>query len=150
MSSEPLAPLNNNETPSETTVVSHPVPVERQLPIDSVITGATEREDGNPKLRETAETVGTAVGKAVNKVRDLPRRVSEMKERFTVIRGRTREDASSAAAELKENARQKAYQARSRAQYYAREFPLEFLAGVAGVAFVLGFALRIWRSSRRG
>jgi len=150
MSSEPVVPINKVEEPALDERLSPPIPPERELPLHSVNVPRPDAAAENPRLRDTAESVGTAVGKAVHKVRDLPRRVSEMRERLVVIRGRTREDATSTAAELKENARQKMYEARNRAQYYAREYPLEFLAAVAGVGFVFGFALRIWRSGRRG
>src|SRR3989442_1084941 len=43
----------------------------------------------NPRLNDTAEAIGNAVGNAA-------RRVQEMKDRFTVISGRTRASASSA------------------------------------------------------
>lgn len=148
MSSEPVVPVNNMGIASENEPLIRPIVPERELPVESVV--VEEPAELNPRLRDTAESVGTAVGKAVGKVREFPRRVSEMKERFTVVRGRAQEDAASTAGELKESARQKVDQVRSRVQYYSREYPLQFLAGVGATCFVLGFALRIWRSSRRG
>jgi ElaB/YqjD/DUF883 family membrane-anchored ribosome-binding protein len=38
--------------------------------------------------------------------------------------------------------------ARSRVRYYADEYPIQVIAGVAAVAFVTGVLLRVWRSSR--
>jgi ElaB/YqjD/DUF883 family membrane-anchored ribosome-binding protein len=138
MSSEPVIPLENRGILAEPTGVPVvPVP-ERELPVGS---------DANARLRITAESVGNAVGKAVNKVRTLPRRVSSMKERFTVIRGGGTEGASP--ADMKETARQKIYEARSRARYYAHEYPIQFIASAGAAGFVLGFILRVWRSSRR-
>lgn len=101
-----------------------------------------------PKLRETAETVGSAVGRAVNKARDLPRRLTEMKQRFTLIRGRAREDAATTAEEVRETARHKFQQARTRVQHYAHEYPIQFILGIGAAAFVLGSFLRVWRSNR--
>jgi hypothetical protein len=148
MSTEPTVPVKNEETVREMPLVSPAVTPERELPAQSVV--SEEQLELNPKLRDTAETVGATVGRAVCKVREFPQRMSEMKQRFTVIRGRTREDAASAAGELKETARQKVHEARSLARYHARENPIQFILAVGAVSFVLGFSLRIWRSSRRG
>jgi hypothetical protein len=38
--------------------------------------------------------------------------------------------------------------ARVQGRYWANEYPLQFVAGVAGTAFVCGMLLRFWRSSR--
>jgi ElaB/YqjD/DUF883 family membrane-anchored ribosome-binding protein len=102
------------------------------------------------KLQDAAESVGAAVGKAISTARDVPRRLSVMKERFTVIRGRVQEDTTTAAVEMRENARQKIVRARSRTEIYAHEYPLKFIARVGIAGFVLGMMLRAWRSSRRG
>jgi hypothetical protein len=100
----------------------------------------------SPALNGAAERLGSALGSAVERVKELPRRLEEMKQRFTVIRGRTREDAAAAAAEWNQTARQKLRVARNRAQLLADEHPVEVVLGAAGLAFVVGFMLRIWRS----
>jgi ElaB/YqjD/DUF883 family membrane-anchored ribosome-binding protein len=102
----------------------------------------------NLRLNEATGAIGGAVGSAVEEVRRLPERLEEMKARFTVIRGRAQEGAASKAADLKQAAREHAHGARSRAAYYAREYPLHVIAAVAGAGFALGIALRIWRSTR--
>jgi ElaB/YqjD/DUF883 family membrane-anchored ribosome-binding protein len=122
--------------------------LEREYP-DSRPLGEIPGEP-SPRLRETAETVGTAVGNAVNKARDLPRRLSDMKRRLTVIRGRAREDAATTAEEVRETARQRFQQAQTRVRHYAHEFPVQFILAMGGVAFVLGVFLRVWRSNHRG
>ncbi len=111
----------------------------RELPAEAAATR-------NPRLNETAEAIGGAVGSAVDTVRHLPERLQEMKERFTVIRGRVQEDAATTATEWKETAREKAAQARNRAAQLAHDYPLHVIAAVAGLGFILGVALRIWRS----
>lgn len=121
----------------------------RELPQPGTVAELPSARPGpatNHRLNETAEAIGNAVGSAVETVRHLPERLQDMKERFTVIRGRAQEDAATRAAELKETAQQKAQQARTRAAHLAREYPLQVIAGVAGGAFILGFVLRIWRS----
>ncbi len=102
----------------------------------------------NQRLNETAEAIGSAVGSAVETVKHLPDRLQEMRERFTVIRGRAQEEAVSRAADLKETAQQRAREARTRAAYYSREYPLHVIAAAAGLGFVVGIALRVWRSRR--
>jgi hypothetical protein len=103
-------------------------------------------ELGNPALNRAAERAGHAVGVVVERAREFPARVAEARERLTVIRNRRKEDASRTAAAWKQTAQQKLYEGRSRAQQLAYEQPLYVIAGAAGIAFVLGFAMRIWRS----
>jgi ElaB/YqjD/DUF883 family membrane-anchored ribosome-binding protein len=149
MSTEPVVPLDNDASAEQGSRV-HPQPV-GELPVASDITAPQPQTtaEPSPRMRDTAETVGTAVGKAVGKVRELPRQMAELKERFTVIRGRARESATSTAEEFRQNARQRAYQARTRVEQVAHEYPLQFILAVGAAGFVLGFALRVWRSSRR-
>ena len=105
-------------------------------------------EHRSPRLDNTAGAIGNAVGAAVDRVRHLPERFSEMKQRFTVIRGRARDKSAVAAEDLKETARVRTRQAQMRVQHLANEYPVQFILGVAGAAFVMGFILRIWRSRR--
>ncbi len=126
-----------------------------QLPIPRPAQGGPESgTESTSRMRDTAHTVGSVVGKAVNTARntarDLPRRLAEMKERFTVIKGRTQENAAGKAAEIGENAKEKVNQARTRIEHYAHNYPVQFILGVGGAAFVVGMVLRMWRSSRRG
>jgi hypothetical protein len=59
----------------------------------------------NPRLNETAAAIGSAVGTAA-------RRVEEIRERFTVIRGRAKAEVSARADELRESAAEKIDDAR--------------------------------------
>ncbi len=102
----------------------------------------------SPRLNGTAEAIGSAVGSAVVSVRHLPGRLQEMKERFTVIRDRAQEEAARRAATLKVTAQEKAREARTRAAYYSREYPLHVIAAAAGLGFIVGIVMRIWRSRR--
>ena len=103
-------------------------------------------ERSNAALNTTAEKVGNAVGSAVDTVRHLPDRLQEMKERFTVIRGRAKDEAISKAEELKDEAKLKAVEARNRAQRLAHDYPLHTILGAAGIGFIIGVGLRIWRN----
>jgi hypothetical protein len=104
------------------------------------------KELGNPALNQAAERVGRAIRVAVDEARKLPARVAEARERLTLVKSRRKEVASRTAAEWKQTAQQKLHEGRSRAQRLAYEQPLYVIAGAAGIAFVLGFAMRIWRS----
>src|SRR5919201_2043650 len=178
---EPLispTPEINSELPAG--AAEHKIPLprpEREL--------APPELYGNPRLTETAEAIGSALGNSACSVR-------EMKDLFTVVRGHGSERISSKMAELrkaadakiqqatsrageiidnakrqttakveqgksratqlmdnaKETASERLTQARSRAVRFADERPLTILAGVAGVFFLLGAGLRIWRSNR--
>jgi ElaB/YqjD/DUF883 family membrane-anchored ribosome-binding protein len=103
----------------------------------------------NLALNSAAERVGNMVGNAVEKVKELPDRLQDMKKRFTVIRGRSPEELSSKAGEMAEDMKEKAQRtvsdARSRADRMARENPMRFIAGAAIFGLVLGIVLRLWR-----
>jgi ElaB/YqjD/DUF883 family membrane-anchored ribosome-binding protein len=103
----------------------------------------------NLVLNSAAERVGNMVGNAVEKVKELPDRLQDMKKRFTVIRGRSTEELSSKAGEMAEDVKEKAQRtvsdARTRAELMARENPMRFIAGAAILGVVLGIVLRFWR-----
>ncbi len=149
MSSDPVVPINRDTSITDSARVRSRSEIAGELPIASDVTVPQPDIVRGDRKRDAAETVGAAFGKAVVRVRELPRRMADMKQRFIVIKGRTREDAASTAGEIRENARQKVYEARTRAEHLAHEYPIEFILGAGATAFVLGFALRIWRSSRR-
>jgi len=97
------------------------------------------------RLNETAERLGDAVGMAVTRARALP---GELKDRFTLIRGRSSRVAGQKADELKGTANEQVRRARNRIQVLVRDYPLETIAGAAAVGVVLGAGLRMWRSKR--
>ena len=129
---------------------------ERELP--------AETRAVNPQWNRTAEQIGSTVGRAVAKVRQMPQRAeraaqeltNEVRDRLEVIRRqqgpsattRLREKAEQTADELKGRARENVQVARNRAQRLARENPIEVIVVTFGAAFILGIALRIWRSNR--
>jgi ElaB/YqjD/DUF883 family membrane-anchored ribosome-binding protein len=96
-------------------------------------------------LNSAAENLGNTVASAVGRVKELPERMQELKQRFTVIRGRAREDLAIRAEELKEQAQRGVTRARTRAQSMARQQPFRFILGAAACGFVLGIMLRAWR-----
>jgi len=122
----------------------------RELPANATDTVARV----NPALNHTAEKIGTLLGTAVRIVKSMPQQlqampqnVSSMGERLREKGGELREDASEAARELRLNAEARIQQAREQARQYAYENPFHVIAGIAGLAFCAGIALRIWRSS---
>jgi ElaB/YqjD/DUF883 family membrane-anchored ribosome-binding protein len=103
-----------------------------------------------------AERVGEVMGSALDSVRTIPDRLQDMRERFTVIRGRAQEDLAARASEVAEDVKERASDARlragqlardlrTRAELYARQDPLGFIARAAVAGIALGIALRIWR-----
>lgn len=100
----------------------------------------------NLALNSAAENIGSAVGNAVESART---RLQEMKQRFTVIRGRTQRDLSTKASEvaedLKDQAQHTVIRARTRAELLARRNPFAFIAAATAIGFVFGIVLRIWR-----
>ena len=88
------------------------------------------------------------MGAAMNKARELPRHLNALKSKLTLVKGKRAAQTSETADEWKRTANVKMREARNRAQYYAHQYPLQIIAGAAGVAFLLGFGLRIWRGHR--
>ncbi len=90
-----------------------PVSPERELPVADLSTTeqliVTEAQPSNPRLNQTAEAVGSAVGSAV-------RRVDKVRERFNVIRGKAEETAAARSEELKRAAEEWKQAAEEKAQ----------------------------------
>ena len=125
---------------------------ERELPADIRAV--------NPQLKQAAEQIGSALGRAVSKVREMPRRGEQLKDELrdrlrTIRQGdtgpgiatRIRESAEQTADELKGRARENVHIVRNRAERLARESPVEIIVVAFGAAFLLGVVLRIWRSN---
>jgi ElaB/YqjD/DUF883 family membrane-anchored ribosome-binding protein len=77
-------------------------------------------------------------------------RASDAKHRFKVIRGRMRtgdlqSEWKDRASGFGDRASRHAREARNRAEYYARNYPLQFIGGAAAAGFAIGFLLRMWR-----
>jgi ElaB/YqjD/DUF883 family membrane-anchored ribosome-binding protein len=77
-------------------------------------------------------------------------RVADARHRFRVIRGRVKsgelqEGLRDRASELGDQASRQARFARNRAEFYARNYPFQFIAGLAAAGFAIGFLLRMWR-----
>jgi ElaB/YqjD/DUF883 family membrane-anchored ribosome-binding protein len=68
------------------------------------------------------------------------------REGFKQQAGRAQDAVRRARIQLADTART----AIERIRRAAHERPLHFVAGIAGAAFVLGVALRIWRSKQHG
>jgi ElaB/YqjD/DUF883 family membrane-anchored ribosome-binding protein len=105
-------------------------------------------------LNQTAVKIGTLIGTTVNifkgvqhQLGSVPSNVVSMRERLRERGQEFRHDASDAAREWRRAAQARAQQARERTAQYIQENPFHVIVAVAGVAFCLGVALRIWRSS---
>ena len=110
----------------------------------------------SPRLNQTAESMGSALGAAVSRLRQVPNRLQDAKRRFTVIRGRKQQDARAAAdeaierireagVEVKDKARLTVRDARFRANQYAHHYPLQAIAAAAAFGLLMGVGLRLWR-----
>jgi hypothetical protein len=139
--SSPIRPLSGTEFPAPAAL-----PNERmELLAEERVNLLPEAEDRS-KLEGAAETVGATLGRAVNKVREIPRR-------FTVIKGGASDKASEVAEEasariddLRVQARTRAAMLRHQVRQYIHDYPLQCLGGVFGAAFLAGMTLRIWRT----
>ncbi len=142
---EPAYPNNETRFPEDPELGEAPLISEPRYQNVAPVTVPGSRS--SLALNTAAENIGSALGNAVERVKQLPDRVQDMRQRFTVIRGHARQDMATRAADMAEEARQqarrKAIEARSRAQFLAHEQPLRFILGAAAFGFVLGIVLRI-------
>ena len=149
----------------------------------------------NPRLNRTAESIGTALGSTVGRMRsgmslvkgnlaetgmeltdklsekatDLSQKAAGIKESvrnqaqgFTsslreqagqfgdMVQDKTQqivETTQASLEELRERARQRLIEARHRAAVLRQDHPLELIGAFAAAAFVIGIAMRVWRSN---
>jgi hypothetical protein len=104
-----------------------------------------EGERGSASLNAAARHVGSALGIARAKTRQLKAQSALLQKRLTVGRTQMHDDVRTAAAGWKRIGEQQAARLRSGARQLADEKPLYIIAGVAAAAFVLGFTLQIRR-----
>lgn len=118
----PIVPVTRRTTTSESEVVLGPKTVEvvpiREEVHDPAAEGLTAESTSKPTRAETKEIIETGVASDERSFRIAQRKVSRT------------------ASSLIENVRR-----------FANERPLHFVAAVAGIAFIAGVALRLWRSS---
>jgi ElaB/YqjD/DUF883 family membrane-anchored ribosome-binding protein len=100
------------------------------------------------------DTLNNVVSVVVDRAKQIPGfmsdRMVDLKRKFRVVRGQVESgelqgEIKDRASELADEASAKARYARSRAEFYARNYPLQFIAGAAAVGFVVGFLLRLGR-----
>ena len=112
------------------------------------------RTPGESKIEDLKEQGASAIDTLREKARPVTNfvqdRVADMRHRFRVIRGRMRsgelqDEIKDRATELSDEASRQARIARTRAEFYARNYPLQFIAGAAAAGFAIGFLLRMWR-----
>jgi ElaB/YqjD/DUF883 family membrane-anchored ribosome-binding protein len=102
---------------------------------------------GSSTVENLKENLGNAAHKASN---FLQGRARAARRRLEVIRGRAQsgelqEDLRARANDLAQTAQRQARVARSRAEFYARNYPVQFIGAAAAGAFAVGFLLRMWR-----
>jgi ElaB/YqjD/DUF883 family membrane-anchored ribosome-binding protein len=128
----------------------------------------------NRHLNRAAELVGSRVGNAVSRARELSdqgeQKVAEWKEGTRNKLSEMKQDASetidavqqSAAVGFQQakeqisegvatarlSASEKIHQARGRARYLVHEYPLQVIAASAMLGLLTGILVRVWRSSR--
>jgi ElaB/YqjD/DUF883 family membrane-anchored ribosome-binding protein len=123
---------------------------------------AVETASTENVTRRAAESVGAGVGTAVREVRNSVRagldvvseRSQEASARLAEVADETRDrvqdlalEAGRVAQDMREAAIYRAQKLRRETRTFANERPLETVLLFSGVAFVLGVALRIWRSN---
>jgi hypothetical protein len=114
-------------------------------------------------MLEVAGRIGGVLGTAVRHARGFSGRVRGglqlVRGQVTNTVARASQETSGAASQFTETAReeaagwsqavrQKAGEFRQQARGIKTEYPLQMILGLALVSFVIGFGIRIWRSTR--
>jgi ElaB/YqjD/DUF883 family membrane-anchored ribosome-binding protein len=175
-SSEPVPELpDENEVRSSADVPTYDTyPAEPPRDIDWQARQDRWRTGGNrnPRLNETAEKIGSAVGEMVNRAQGARRKISSAQDdarrssgsKVEEIKQRAQEKwanatdvaqhrldewkrtARDSAENAKEQIVQRTREARIKTRAYVEENPHHVILGIAGAAFAVGLAARIWRS----
>ncbi len=109
------------------------------------------QRDAIDNIRESGANAFDTLREKARPITDFVQdRVSDMRHRFRIIRGRVRsgelqDEVKDRASNLADEASQQARIARNRAEHYARNYPLQFIGGAAAAGFAIGFLLRLWR-----
>jgi ElaB/YqjD/DUF883 family membrane-anchored ribosome-binding protein len=107
--------------------------------------------DPKGRMSDLADSAGATVSdlkdSASEKLDALKDRAGDITqhagERISELKGTAGEHMS----DFADTARNRLYFARRRAHYLTNEYPVQTILGFAGLAFAIGFALRIWRSN---
>ncbi|HEY3928335.1 MAG TPA: hypothetical protein VGL89_08175 [Candidatus Koribacter sp.] len=190
-----MDPLRNEyappNTPLETENPRERSPLDTQS-IDELLAGFPPEQAlpaaQNPRLNQAAESIGSALGTTIGKVRhgislvqnrqrsngpSASERVSQQAETFTAAITEKAEQLGDLAeekasefvdmaqerwqrvsqtaqerwSEARRMARRRIVDVREQAAHLRDDRPIELILSFAGAAFVLGFALRVWRST---
>ena len=74
--------------------------------------------------------------------------LDEVGQRMSAAYERVQSEVTEAFERTKWKSEELARRARSRARYVLDNYPLHIIAGIAGMAFVAGILVRVWRSNR--
>lgn len=116
-----------------------PIPAERELP------RAPRQEELKGAVQEKVEQVKQAASRAKE---TTVQALQDAKQQTAAAVSQAKERAGDMYQKSRIRAGEALNRARSHAKYILDEYPLQVIAGVAGVAFVCGVLLRVWRSSR--
>jgi ElaB/YqjD/DUF883 family membrane-anchored ribosome-binding protein len=138
MVSKPLPNQEIKPTPEESTTGPRLVETTPVAPLPAKQSPAEKVSEWKETVEEKIEDLKESSARALDEAR---RSASEMYDEAKVKASSAVEQARAKSAEL-------AHQTRVRTRNLIDNYPLHFLAGVAGIAFIAGVLLRVWRSSR--
>jgi ElaB/YqjD/DUF883 family membrane-anchored ribosome-binding protein len=114
-------------------------------------TRLSEMADPKGRMSDLADSASATVSDlkdtASEKLDELKGRASDLSQRAGERLGELKSTAGDRMSDFADTARDRVYYARRRANYLTNEYPVQTILGFAGLAFVIGFALRIWRSN---
>jgi ElaB/YqjD/DUF883 family membrane-anchored ribosome-binding protein len=99
---------------------------------------------------ESSDVFHTFIYKARPMVESLQEQLLDLRHRLRIVRGRIesgelQDELKDRASVIADEASRQARLARTRAEFYARNYPLQFIAGAAVAGFAIGFLLRMGR-----
>jgi ElaB/YqjD/DUF883 family membrane-anchored ribosome-binding protein len=97
-------------------------------------------DSASATVSDLKDTAGEKLDALKDRAGDLTQRAGE---RISELKS----TAGDRMSDLATTSRDRIHYARRRAQYLSNQYPVQTILGFAGLAFVIGFALRIWRSN---
>ena len=94
--------------------------------------------------RATVADLKDTAGEKLDALKD---RAGDITQRAGERISELKDTAGERMSDFADTARDRLHYARRRANYLCNEYPVQTILGFAGFAFVIGFALRIWRSN---
>jgi hypothetical protein len=105
--------------------------------------------EGGPDIESAARSIGSALGRAVSRVRETRDEIRDRVDEATYrLRSQAKEASRNYSAVAQEKLESARFNARDLAWRATRDYPVHVILGTALAGVLIGAGLRIWRENR--